>query len=445
MTLSAFRREFRPMFSLAVPVILAEIGWTTMGLVDTFMVGGLGPAAIGGVGFGSIVFLAISIFGMGLLLGLDTVVAQAYGAGQVERCHHWLVQGAYLSLLIAAPLMLASYGLIGTLPGWRLNGAVLAIAVPYLKVLSFSVVPLLFYATFRRYLQAQNCVRPITFALATANLINVLVNWLLIYGRCGFPALGATGSAWATLISRVYMAVVLLVAIGLREGRDASGLRDTSKRIEWASIRRLLTLGGPASIQGLLEVGVFAAASALVGRLSEAALAAHQIALNLWGFVYMIPLGLNAAGAVRVGQAVGRHDHDGVRRAGWTALALGAVMTSAAALVFLLGGRLLISAFSSDPTVLAIGRGLLAIAGVCLVFDSTQGIATGILRGLGETRVPMVIALAGYWAVALPLGYVACFNWGWGVQGMWIGLASGLVLVGAALLRVWHTHVAELP
>jgi MATE family multidrug resistance protein len=431
------------MITLAVPVILAEVGWTTMGLVDTLLVGPIGPSAIGAVGFGSIVFLAVGIFGMGLLLGLDTLIAQAYGAGQLDRCHHWLVQGTYLSLLIAAPLTLVLYVLVATLPGWGLNEAVLPIAVPYLKVLAPSVVPLLFYATFRRYLQAMNCVRPITFALATANLINAVVGWMLIYGKWGLPALGATGSAWATLVSRVYMAAVLLVAIVLREGRTATGLRHAARRIDWRSLSRLLKLGVPASLQGVLEVGVFAAASALIGRLSEAALAAHQIALNLWGFAYMMPLGLNAAGAVRVGQAVGRGDHEGIWRAGWTALALGAALTTTAAIVFLLGGHLLIGAFSRDPAVLAIGPSLLGIAGLCLVFDGTQSISTGILRGLGETRIPMVTALASYWVIALPLGYTACFRWGWGVQGMWAGLAVGLVIVGAVLLRTWHHRVTR--
>jgi MATE family multidrug resistance protein len=151
-----------------------------------------------------------------------------------------------------------------------------------------------------------------------------------------------------------------------------------------------------------------------------------------------VPLGLNAAGAVRVGQAVGRRDAAGVRRAGWTALALGAAFTSAAAVVFLAAARPLIAAFSQDATVLALGPSLLAIAGVCLIFDGTQGISTGILRGLGETRIPMLANLAGHWAIGLPLGYVACFWWDWGVQGLWLGLAAGLTAVGSLLLGTWN-------
>jgi len=429
------------MIGLAVPVVLAEIGWTTMGLVDTLMVGPLGPAAIGAVGLGSIVFLAIGIFGMGLLLGLDTLVAQSFGAGRLDQCQHWLRQGVYLALISAVPLSLLSFGVAASLPLWGLNADVLGVALPYLEVVTLSVAPLLLYAAFRRYLQAVNLVRPITFALLSANLVNVVVNWVLIYGKFGFPALGATGAAWATVLSRVYMAAVLYVAIReARRGRARSG----SQGVEWASLRRLVSLGGPAGLQILLEVGVFAAATALAGRLTPAALAAHQIAMNLWAFVFMVPLGLNAAGAVRVGQAVGRRDREGVRQSGWTALALGAVFTASAALVFLLGARPLIGAFSQDATVLATGPSLLAIAGVCLVFDGTQGISTGILRGLGETRVPMFVNFAGHWLVGLPLGYAACFWWGWGVQGLWLGLAAGLTCVGSVLLSTWKRRARRV-
>jgi MATE family multidrug resistance protein len=435
--IESLRRELRPMVGLAVPVILAEIGWTTMGLVDTLMVGPLGPAAIGAVGLGSIVFLAIGILGMGLLLGLDTLVAQSFGAGRLDQCEHWLRQGVYLAAISALPLSLLSFGVTASLPVWGLNTDVLVLASPYLNVVTLSVAPLLLYAAFRRYLQAVNLVRPITFALLSANLVNVAVNWVLIYGKLGFPALGATGAAWATVVSRVYMAAVLLVAVReARRGRALAGAG--SRRVDWDALGRLLALGGPAGLQILLEVGVFAMATALAGRLAPAALAAHQIAMNLWAFVFMVPLGLNAAGAVRVGQAVGRRDKDGVWRSGWTALALAAAFTASSAVVFLVAARPLIGAFSHDATVLALGPSLLAIAGICLVFDGTQGVSTGILRGLGETRIPMFANFAGHWLVGLPLGYAACFWWGWGVQGLWLGLAAGLTAVGSVLLFTWN-------
>jgi multidrug resistance protein, MATE family len=374
---------------------------------------------------------------MGLLLGLDTLVAQSFGAGRLDQCEHWLHQGVYLALISAVPLSLLSFGVAASLPLWGLNADVLRLASPYLNVVTLSVAPLLLYAGLRRYLQAINLVRPITFALLSANLVNVAVNWVLIHGKLGFPALGATGAAWATVFSRVYMAAVLFVAV--REARlGRTGTGSGLRRVEWGALGRLVSLGWPAALQILLEVGVFATATALAGRLAPAALAAHQIALNLWAFVFMVPLGLNAAGAVRVGQAVGRRDREGVWRSGWTALALAAAFTATSAVVFIMAARPLIAAFSQDATVLAIGPSLLAIAGVCLLFDGTQGVSTGILRGLGETRIPMVVNFAGHWLVGLPLGYAACFWWGWGVRGLWLGLAAGLTGVGAVLLATWN-------
>ena len=435
--LAGIRRELKPMIGLAVPVVLAEVGWTTMGLVDTLMVGSLGPAAIGAVGLGSIVFLAIGVFGMGLLLGLDTLVSQAYGAGRLDRCHHWLLQSMYLALVAAIPLTLFSFGIIATMPFWGLNLDVLAMASPYLKVVSLSVLPLLFYTAFRRYLQAMNSVRPITVALVTANLVNVTVNWVLIHGHLGFPALGATGAAWATVLSRIYMAAVLLVAIVVRDGRYRTGLAMVSRRIEWPAIGRMLGLGVPAGLQILLEVGVFAAVSALAGQLSSAALAAHQIALNLWAFVFMVPLGLNAAGAVRVGHAVGRGDAGGVWCAGWTALALGASFTATSALVFLVAGRPLISAFSRCDRAChwpgSVGhRG--CVPDLRRDAGHFDGDSSRSRRNTGADADEPGWSLGDRPAA----GYVACFWWGRGVQGLWLGLAVGLVIVGVVLIRTWH-------
>src|SRR5450759_5141734 len=208
-----FRDELQPMLALAGPVVLAEVGWVMMGIVDTIIVGPLGPAAIGSVGIGSILFLALAIFGMGLLLGLDTLVSHAYGAGRLDECHRWLLHGILLSL-IGAPVLTA-VALVGILllPSWGFPPEVLSLTVPYLHVITWSLLPLLLYASFRRYLQALGIVAPITFALVTANLINAVAAWALVYGHLGLPAMGTTGSAVATLISRIYLAAVLLAAV----------------------------------------------------------------------------------------------------------------------------------------------------------------------------------------------------------------------------------------
>ena len=431
------------MFSLALPVVMAELGWMTMGLVDTLMVGRLGPEAIGAVGIGTSLFMGVCIFAMGLLLGLDTLVSHAFGAGRLDDCHRWLVHAVVLSLLLSAPITLTVLALSAALAGWGLHPDVLRLTQPYLNVLAWSIPPLLLYAAFRRYLQGMGVVRPVMVALVLANVLNAVVNWILIFGHWGAPAMGVQGSAWATVVARIVMAGVLLGVILYREQGRRPGLFETSLRIELPRMRRLVMLGLPAAGQVTLEVGVFAAATALAGRLPPASLAAHQIAVNIVAFTFMVPLGIGSAGAVRVGHAVGRRDRSGAARSGWTALLFGTLFMSSAAAAFLLIPRTLIGAFTTDPTVVGSGVALLYVGAMFQLFDGLQGVATGVLRGVGDTRSPMLWNLAGHWFIGLPLGYSLCFMLGLGVVGLWWGLSMGLIICGVALLVVWSRRVAR--
>jgi len=432
------------MLTLALPVVIAELGWMAMGVVDTLMVGRLSPEAIGAVGIGSSLFTGVVIFGMGLLLGLDTLVSHAYGAGRLDECHKWLLHGIALSLVASIPVIGILVTMTVLLPRWGLAPSVLVLAQPYLAVLTWSAFPLLMYATFRRYLQGMGVVRPVMIALVMANLTNAVMNWILIYGHLGAPAMGTSGSAWATVVARIAMAGYLLAVIIIRERRRRPGLLETPLRIEPTRMRRLIALGFPAAAQITLEVGGFAAATALAGRLAPIALASHQIALNIAACAFMVPLGLSSAGAVRVGQAIGRQDPEGAERAGWTALLFGVIFMSVTALMFVLAPRVLIGAFTRDEGVLRIGASLLLVAAVFQLFDGLQGVATGVLRGLGDTRTAMLWNLVGHWFIGLPFGYVLCFVVGLGVVGLWWGLSAGLTICGVALLVVWMRRIKAL-
>jgi MATE family multidrug resistance protein len=434
------------MFMLAAPVVIAELGWITMGMVDTLMVGRLGPEAIGAVGLGSVLFMAVGVFAMGMLLGLDTLVSQAFGAGRLDECHRWLIHGVVLSLALTLPITAALMLLNAGLERWGMDPAVLQLTRPYLSVVTWSASPLLLYFAFRRYLQGMNSVRPVMFALIIASVSNAILNWMLIYGNLGAPAMGVAGSAWATVFSRIIMAAWLLGVILHREHGRRPGLFETSFRVDRAMMLRLVNLGTPAALQLTLEVGVFAAVSALAARLAPAALAAHQIALNLSAFTFMVPLGIASAGAVRVGQAIGRRDGPGVARAGWTALLFGALFMTAAATVFLTLPRTLIGAFTTDAAVLEIGVSILAVAAVFQLFDGLQGVGTGVLRGLGDTRTAMLWNLTAHWALGLPIAYALAFQFGLGVTGLWWGLSIGLIICGSALMVVWWRRLhAVLP
>jgi MATE family multidrug resistance protein len=416
----------------------------TMGIVDMLMVGGLGPAAISATGIGSSVLTAIAVFGMGLMLGLDPLVSQAYGARRLDECVRWLHQGTVLALLLS-PLVLVAASLVWfSMDWWGLHPDVYVLVKPLFRVIALSGVPLLFYAVCRRYLQGLHIVRPLMVALVTANVINAAANWVLIYGHFGMPALGVVGSAWATLIARVYMMAFLLGTIRRVHQQRGQAHPHVAFRPDRERLRQLVRLGFPAASQVTLEVGVFAASTALGGRLTPTAAAANQIALNIASLAFMVPLGLASAGAVRVGHAVGARDPARAVLAGWTALALGAAIMAAIAVALFAWPEPMMRAFTTDEQVVRIGIGLLAIAAAFQLFDGTQAVATGILRGLGDTRTPMILNGVGHWLVGLPIGYALCFTFGWGVSGLWIGLSIGLVIVAIALTGVWARKTRHL-
>ncbi len=433
------------MVALALPVVLSELGWMAEGIVDTIMVGKLGPAAIGAVALGNAACNTPALFGIGLLLGLDTLVAQAFGRRDHDECHRWLAQGVYLAC-IAAPLLmlvifLASFGFVR----FGINPAVAAPAASYLRILNWGTLPLLLYGGTRRYLQGVGDVRVITVTYVGANLLNWFGNWVLIYGKLGMPAMGVNGSAISTVVSRIFMAAALLGFAWRYERKRGHPLFR-----RWAApgldrLRRLVKLGAPAAGQILLEVGAWNLATLSAGWLTPVALATHQIALNYASLTYMVPLGVSAAAAVSVGHAVGAGDPERARRAGWLALGLGTAFMLLAAVVFLAAPGPLIALYTRDPQVMAVGPSLLGLAAAFQIFDGIQTVSTGALRGLGETRVPMLANLVGYWVLGLPLGLTLCFALHWGIYGLWIGLLAALIVIAVTLLARWRRDSTRLP
>src|SRR6516164_4741718 len=302
-----FRSELRPTLQLALPLVLAEIGWISMAIVDTMMVGRLPNSAqsFAAVSISSGLYLVFVFFGEGLLIGLDTLVSQSFGAGRRDDCYHSLVNGVYLSFFLAPILLIPAFLLPRFFSSFGVAPDIAVLATPYMYTLTISLLPLLLYFTFRRTLQGMNLVRPIAIALITANIINLLGNYLLVFGHWGFPALGVVGSGIATAISRAYLASVLIAFLFWFDARNHTGLRQASLRPDPARIGRLISLGLPAAIQLTAEVSVFAAVASLISHLGAIPLASHQIALNTVAFTYMIPLGISSAAAVRVGQAIG--------------------------------------------------------------------------------------------------------------------------------------------
>ena len=440
---SDLRCEFRPMVALAAPLVMAELGWMAMGIVDTIMAGPLGPAAIGAGSLGSMMFYPIAICGTGMLLGMDTLVAQSFGAGDRADCRRTLVNGLWLAAAIAPLLVLALRGLIPLVGMAGANPRVLALFAPFLKALLWGILPLLFYTALRRYLQAVNMVKPIAFALISANLVNVAGNYALMYGHCGFHAMGLTGSGYSTSLARLYMLAVLVAAVvweewGRRFRLPISVLPDLSR------LRRMAALGLPAALQILAEGAVFGVVTVFASRLDPAALAAHGIAVTVISTTYMVPLGISSAAAVRVGQAIGRKDPRGAAASGWSALAIGALFMASAGVALWTVPRWIVGIITRDAAVVAAGVELLRIAAFFELFDGLQTVANGALRGLGDTRSPMLVHLAGYWAVGLPVAWLLCFHFRWGAPGIWAGLCAAIILIGLALLLAWKRQLDHI-
>jgi MATE family multidrug resistance protein len=429
---------------LAIPVALGELGWMFMSVVDTIMVAPLGPVAIGAIGIGNSAYYTFAIFGMGLLLGLDTLVSHAFGANNRHECHRWLLQGLYGAVFITVPLMVLFAFTPEVLATLGVNPEVSHAAGVFVRTLSLGTLPLLLYGAFRRYLQAMGHVRPIMFALLSANLVNWFFNWLLILGHWRFPALGVVGSAISTCFARLYLAAVLAFFIWWFERNRTPGLRGLYAPPDWARLSKLLRIGFPAATQILLEIGAFGTAAVMAGRLNPVALASHQIALNCAAVTFMVPLGISSAAAVSVGQAIGAGDIARARRRGFLAVALACVFMTGAVFAFILIPRPILKIYTSDPRLLRIGTGLLAIAAAFQLFDGIQTVSTGALRGLANTRTAMLVNFLGYWFFGLPVGYVLCFDFGFGVYGIWWGLTLALIAIACTLLYSWNRHSRRL-
>jgi MATE family multidrug resistance protein len=439
------RREYltdiRAMLRIALPLALAELGWMAMGVVDTVMVGRLPDSAdaIGATSVGGALFYAVAVFGLGLMSGLDTLVSHAWGAGDLPEARRAMRAGLILAVCFTPPLMAVVAGSMPLLGAIGVEPPIALEAAGFVKVLVWSMPLLLLYTVLRRYLQGIHHVRPVAWALLSSNLINAAGNWILIYGRLGAPRMGIEGSALSTVVSRIYLAAFLLVAV-LR--RDPWAFH--AGRAGFALVWRLLRLGLPAAFAIGFEVWVFNVVTALVATLDPVSLAAHTIAMNAASVTYMVPLGISSAAAVSVGRASGAGDLPNAARAGWSAIGLAAAFEVFSALTFLIFPRPIAKIYTADPLIIAMSIRLLAIAAAFQMFDGLQAVAAGALRGLADTRTPMLFTLVAYWAAGLPLGCWLCYGVDWGVFGIWWGFCLSLFLIAAGLLPVWvrRTRVA---
>ncbi|HRI08098.1 MAG TPA: MATE family efflux transporter [Nannocystaceae bacterium] len=430
------REEVRRLVELAVPMVVTQLGSMMLIVVDTMMVGRVGVDALAGAALGGTWSMGTMVVAMGVLYGLDPIVTQAHGAGDGERLGLALQRGLVLAALASLPLALA----------WSLTGPALclmgqeprlaALAHDYMVVQIPGIFPFLAFTALRQYLQGRGLASPAMWVTLGGNLLNAAANSILIFGALGAPALGLVGAGVATTITRFGLLIGLVVWArrgGLFEGAWTPW---RAGRVTLGSLREILTHGLPVGAQLALEMWAFQIATLLAGRIGAESLAAHTIVLNIASVTFMVPLGVSMAAVTRVGNLIGAGDPRGAQRAAWVALGIGAGVMGVAALAFVIFDRSLPALYGADPAVLAIAGGLLPIAAAFQLFDGTQVVGGGILRGMGRTRPAAVFNLVGYYALGLPLAIWLAFGQGLGVHGLWWGLTGALGAV-AILLVVW--------
>lgn len=424
--------SLRELVSLAFPIVTVQVGLMAMGVVDTIMVGRISPTALAAVALGNMYFYILAIFGMGTLMVLDPVVAQAVGAGDHPAISRALQRG----LLIAVVLSVALGPLLAT-AGWALTAFaqpadVVPIAADFAIASIPGIFPLFAFVALRQTLQALGKLRPIVITVVAANVVNIGLNWILIYGNLGAPELGAVGSGWASSISRVLMAITLLwIAWPTLRG---ALLPVHQEVLLVRPLLRMLALGTPIGGQQILEYAAFALVALFMGWFGTSQVAAHQVAMNLASLTFMVPLGIGSAAAVLVGRAVGRNDGAGAQRSAIASMACGAGFMGATAIVFLAIPGLLARVYTNDVSVLGIAVLLIPVAGVFQVFDGLQIVATGVLRGLGDTQTPFVVTMLAYWLIGTPISFYLGFRTELGPVGLWWGFVAGLATVAVCLL-----------
>jgi len=421
-----FKKQIVSTLQLAYPVIIGQLGIIMMGVVDSLMVGRLGAAPLAAASLGNSLTFIVLIIGIGVSLAVTPLVAIAVGANKYEDCGVYFRQSLLVNSILSIIIAVLIYFGADLIQYFNQPYEVQHQAKSFMRIIGFSSIPLMFFQTYKQFIEGLSIMRPAMIIALLANIINAFGNWVLVFGNFGFPALGLDGSGWATFTSRVFMALSLMGFVMNNRFFKQYDVSFHFKNINWPIIKKILSLGLPSGFQYFFEVGAFSFAVLMVGWLGTNQQAAHQIAINLASISFMAVLGISAAGSIRVGNAVGQKDIAQTRRAGFTASLLGASIMFFSGLIFILFRNFLPTLYVNDQVVISYASSLLVIAALFQLSDGVQAVGIGILRGLTDVKIPTAITFIAYWIVGLPVGYLLGFTFELGVQGVWIGLLLGL-------------------
>ena len=430
--------ESRSTLGLAIPLIIGQLGQMLISLSDTLMLGWLGVIPLAACSFASTLVYLPMMFGIGMAMAVSIRVSQARGAEDPVAARAALRHGLFISLGLGLLTVLAAFALIPFLAVFRQDPEIIAVVPNYMIIVAFSMIPAMASMAVKNHADAMNRPWPVFWISMAGVALNVVLNWLLIFGNLGCPAMGLEGAGIATLIARSASLLAMIVWC-----RGDAALKDWVphrwfRAPDWDSVRDLLRTGFPASMQLLAEVSAFVAATLIIGNMGAAALASHQVAIQCASTVFMIPLGISMALTVRIGAAEGAGNR-GIMRpiqiSGWV---MGCLFTCFSASAFTIFNDEIAGWFIDDPSVRKMAASLLVVAGVFQFCDALQIISSGGLRGLDDVKTPAWLAFGAYWVISIPLGWLLAIPLEMGVTGMWWGITAGLTITAVLLgIRVW--------
>lgn len=422
-----------------MPVVISQIGQVSVSLIDNMMVGHVGTSELAAASFANSVFMIGMFFGMGITFGITPLIGSAFSSGKTSEVVMWLKNGIFTHLVAAVGLFLIMIGVYFLLPLMGQPEIVTELARPYYLILCISYIPFMLFFSVKQFLEGIGNTKIAMYITVTANAINVLFNYLLIYGKFGFPELGLNGAGFGTLISRVAMPVLFFAYIMNTQAVKKYFILAHHELFNFQKIISLLKIGIPIAFQIIVEVITFSLGAIMMGWLGEVPLAAHQVAIGLASFTYMISLGISQANTIRVSHQMGVKDYKALKRAAFASTHLVLIFMSSMGLVFVFARNLLPFLFTVDSQVIEIASGLLIIAAVFQVFDGLQVVMLSTLRGMADVKLPMFIAFFAYLFIGIPTSYVFSFILKLGPQGIWYGYLAGLGVAGILFyLRFQH-------
>lgn len=420
------KKELKKILSLAYPVIIGQLGTIMMGVVDSIMVGKLGSEQLAASSLANSLIFIVLIIAIGNAVAVTPLIAILVGAKRTEECGVYYQNSLLINLIMA--FLTFTIIIVCSKYLFLINQAkeVELYAQSYMQIIGLSVFPLMIFQTNKQFIEGMSIMRPAMIITLLANLVNVFANWVLIFGNLGMPRLELDGAGWATFISRLFMALAILIFVYKSPRFKSFNLKFSLNKIRTDIIKKILKVGLPSGFQYFFEVGAFSFAVIMIGWIGAKELAAHQIAISLASVSFMGVLGISQAGVILVGNAVGEQDISKVRRSGFNSILLGMIWMSVSGLIFILFKNYLPLIYINDVDVVRISSNLLIIAALFQLSDGVQAVGVGICRGLTDVKIPTLITFVAYWIISLPIGYLLGFQFDLGVEGVWVGLLIGL-------------------